>query len=382
MQQLKLYRRHSSECAKKLEALPARSRRNYLECDCQIWICGRTPDGRMVPRQSTGTTELKTAEATRNALIAEGKDRKIHGPRISECIDLHVDAKKSSIKDNTSYMLRWTLDQFKEYCAARQVFFMSDLTVDLIEKFKTYGMPGLEDSTKKSKVQTIRCFLKTAYRLGWTPQENLAAKVLPYYARNEQKSPYSDEEVVKIIAGAEMLPEELTGYLSAPHTFRLLLELMLETGMRVSDAIRYDPKKAVRSTHFWIYTFVPQKQKKATEVKLIDAYFPEALKAEIDSCTWMSKELPFMHGKARAKGSHIWKIMKRLGKIVDVDDCRPHRFRDTFAVRKLLAGIPVEDVSRLLGHSSVKVTEAYYLKWIPKRAARLEQMLAEARGRI
>ena len=37
-----------------------------------------------------------------------------------------------------------------------------------------------------------------------------------------------------------------------------------------------------------------------------------------------------------------------------------------------------EDVSRLLGHSSVKVTEAYYAKWIGTRKRRLERLVAEA----
>ena len=37
-------------------------------------------------------------------------------------------------------------------------------------------------------------------------------------------------------------------------------------------------------------------------------------------------------------------------------------FRDTFAVELLLSGVPIDQVSLLLGHSSVKVTEKHYLK--------------------
>ena len=70
--------------------------------------------------------------------------------------------------------------------------------------------------------------------------------------------------------------------------------------------------------------------------------------------------------------------MKTLGARCGIADCRPHRLRDTFADRKLLAGFQLEDVSRLLGHSSVKVTEAYYAKWVPSRKLRLERLLAES----
>ncbi len=48
-----------------------------------------------------------------------------------------------------------------------------------------------------------------------------------------------------------------------------------------------------------------------------------------------------------------------------------HRFRDTFAVELLLAGVPIERVSVLLGHSSVAATEKYYA---PRAKARQEQV--------
>ena len=37
--------------------------------------------------------------------------------------------------------------------------------------------------------------------------------------------------------------------------------------------------------------------------------------------------------------------------------------RDTFAVEYLLAGMPLEEVSRLLGHASVLVTQKHYAPW-------------------
>jgi integrase len=49
-----------------------------------------------------------------------------------------------------------------------------------------------------------------------------------------------------------------------------------------------------------------------------------------------------------------------------------HRLRDTFAVECLLAGVPLERVSILLGHSTIKVTERHYAPWIQKRQQQLE----------
>ena len=50
----------------------------------------------------------------------------------------------------------------------------------------------------------------------------------------------------------------------------------------------------------------------------------------------------------------------------------PHRFRDTFAVSFLLKGVSIEIVSKLLGHSSIKVTERHYSPWVKARQDQLE----------
>ena len=50
--------------------------------------------------------------------------------------------------------------------------------------------------------------------------------------------------------------------------------------------------------------------------------------------------------------------------------------RDTFAVEMLLAGVPLEQVSILLGHRSIKITEKHYAPWVK---ARQEQLAANVR---
>jgi integrase/recombinase XerD len=43
-----------------------------------------------------------------------------------------------------------------------------------------------------------------------------------------------------------------------------------------------------------------------------------------------------------------------------------------FALKLLLAGVPLERVSMLLGHQSVKITEKHYAPWVRARLAQLE----------
>jgi len=257
---------------------------------------------------------------------------------------------------------------------------MRDLTVDLLETFKFQGLPNLADTSKSTSVAKVRCFLRDAFRRGWIT-ESLVDRIRPHRAVYDQKEPYSDEEVDSILNEALKLNGGMGGYANQPKTFRLLLELMLETGMRVGDAVRFNPALVFKGEHLWVYTYLPQKQKRTERPKPLEAYISDRLKRAIDECEWLSLKLPFSYGFKKDPAylsSQVYERMQNLGARCGVPDCRPHRLRDTFAVRKLLAGFQLEDVSRLLGHSSVKVTEAYYAKWVGARRLRLERLVAES----
>ena len=65
--------------------------------------------------------------------------------------------------------------------------------------------------------------------------------------------------------------------------------------------------------------------------------------------------------------------LARLFREAGVKGGHAHRFRDTFAVELLKAGTPIERVSILLGHSSVKITEKHYNPWNRARQEQSEQ---------
>jgi len=68
------------------------------------------------------------------------------------------------------------------------------------------------------------------------------------------------------------------------------------------------------------------------------------------------------------------RVFQRVFETADppIQGGHPHRFRDTFAVSLLLKGVSSEIVSKLLGHSSIKVTERHYSPWIKARQELLE----------
>ncbi len=391
-EELVLYKRHSSDCpVLDMDDLSADAKRFYMDCECPIWVVGRTPNGHLVPRQSTGTRDLaaaqvqcKTIIAKSNAVAREEAAKKksdlVNGPTVRECVERYLDSRRHELGAKTMGQHRLLLNRLVDFCQANQIQFARDLNVDLLETFKVKGLPKeMADTSKATAVAKLRCFLRTAYRRGWT-RESLVDKVTSHKAVYEEKSPYTDEEVKKILDEALKLSHGTHGYAKHPKTFRLLLELMLETGLRVGDALRFDPARCVKGEKLWSYTFRPQKQKKSERQRSLDVYLPDRLKKAIDECEWLSPSLPFHFGSSDNPAylaNEVYERMQTVGSRCGISDCRPHRLRDTFAVRKLLAGIQLDDVSRLLGHSSVRVTEQYYARWIPARKARLERLLAE-----
>jgi site-specific recombinase XerD len=274
------------------------------------------------------------------------------------------------------------LGKLQTFAHGRNKHFIQELNVDLLESFKTHALAGLASTSKSNAVGKLKFFLSEAYKRGWIT-EALALKVRSVEAVYEEKQPFTEDEITALLKEAGKLNGGTTGYATNGPAFRLLLELMLETGLRVSDAVRFDPAKCRKSKQQWVYTFQPKKQRIARAPKYVNAYLGAKLKAAIDKCKWFSPALPFAY--RTPEGSQleqaVYERMQEIGARCEVADCRPHRLRDSFAVRKLTKGVSIDDVSKMLGHASVAVTQKYYSPWDPRRDERLERIAHESRSK-
>ncbi len=70
-------------------------------------------------------------------------------------------------------------------------------------------------------------------------------------------------------------------------------------------------------------------------------------------------EIPELVGKAHVNTSSIESAIRKLGRKANVEKTHPHRFRRTGATYALRRGMPIEQVSRLLGHESIETTQIY-----------------------
>jgi integrase len=145
---------------------------------------------------------------------------------------------------------------------------------------------------------------------------------------------------------------------------RALVLLLIFSGLRISDAVTLS-RDRIRADKLFLYT-----SKAGTPVYLpLPPLVLDALEAAANLVG-----LYFWTGQSKPKTaiSHWQCELKRLFELARVDDGHAHRFRDTFATELLLQGVPLERVSALLGHSSIRITERHYAPWVRSRQEQLE----------
>ena len=91
------------------------------------------------------------------------------------------------------------------------------------------------------------------------------------------------------------------------------------------------------------------------------------------------------NGEAKSAVADWQRSFRRLFEVARLEKadgapkrCFPHMFRDTFAVEMLLAGVPIDQVSILLGHKSVKITEKHYAPFVKARQQQLTASVRQA----
>lgn len=87
---------------------------------------------------------------------------------------------------------------------------------------------------------------------------------------------------------------------------------------------------------------------------------------------WLDGTLPGGTGRIRVSAkTKSWEQAELLSR-------KYENSADTFAVEMRLAGVPIDQVSILLGHASVRVTEKHYSPWVRARQDQPENSMQSA----
>jgi integrase/recombinase XerD len=216
---------------------------------------------------------------------------------------------------------------------------------------------------KKTRTVTgIPAILREAEGIDDNPALHLKAPGI----QNRPTMPFTHADMLKVFAAFEKYGER-AGFRNAQRLKAFVLVLRY-SGMRIGDAVRCGVDR-ITGNKLFLYT-----QKTGVPVHCI---LPDFLLRELDAAPKSSEGRFFWTGESKPH-SAIGKWQRRLQalfKLAEVEGGHAHRFRDTFAVELLLAGVPLERVSVLLGHQSVQITERHYSPWVRARQEQLEQDL-------
>jgi integrase len=256
-----------------------------------------------------------------------------------------------------------------QFCAEAGLQFTTQVTLPELSRFRGQWKDGAISGGKK--LERLRAVGRFFMDRGWW-NENLALKLKRPKVKDVPTMPYTREQMSALLAACEQYTD-WHGHAGQENARRLRAFVLFArySGLRISDAASCAVDR-LSGNRLFLYT-----QKTGVPVQVpLPPFVVEALEA----CPRMNERYWFWTGSGSKETlSGNWRrTFRRLCEIAGVQGGHPHRFRDTLAVELLLDGMPMERVSILLGHSSVKITERHYSPWVQARQAQLEADLVRA----
>lgn len=378
---LSVYTRHHPDCAKKDDS-------TYRRCRCPKWLDGTLPgrSGRFrvsAKTKSWEKAELVARKYENSALIGEElKPAKM--PTVKEAVGVFLaDAEARGLAPATLQKLRGIFQvQLVGFAEESGITFLREFNSrNLTEWRQTWKRE--KELARKKKFERVIGFFWYCVRQGWL-RENPTATMGRVIAKHVPTDYFTADEYKRII-GATYRLGEYAERSWAPEKrgirIRALTELMRWSGLRIRDAVTLECGRLVENK-IMLYqaktgtpVFVPLPPHVADLLRSI----PPGLKPNPNYFFWSGNGLPktFVANWQRA--------YRRLFNVADLRKpdgtpkrCHCHMFRDTFAVEMLLAGVPIDQVSILLGHASVRVTEKHYSPWVRARQDQLEKSVQSA----
>ena len=282
-----------------------------------------------------------------------------------------LEARKVSASTQSKYkLLRKRLESYTE---PRKIFYAWDCTLEVLTGFRVTWKYGPRTAAKH--IERLRAFFRFCAERHWTDY-NPALSLKPPKLDVRPTMPLTQEEMVKLLTACDEYKTDVrsTGKLNALRLKAIIL-LMRYSGMRIGDTVNLSAER-VTGDKLFLYT-----QKTGQPVYTV---LPPVVVKILAATPRMTDRLYFWNGVGHLKTA-VKNWQKKLRKVfdsakVDHGDSQlvSHRFRDTFSVELLLAGVPIERVSILLGHSSVRITERHYNPWVRSRQEQLEANLRNA----
>jgi integrase/recombinase XerD len=396
---VKVYTRHKRNC-------PKRERSDWARCNCVKWL--------YIYRD--GKYKLVSAK-TRSWEKAEQKARQVRDSfdpirQLQRQLEAKARTQKAQLEisvaaeeflqeiarlnraEATRAKYALTLNRLANWCAAQDmpVTLLSQLDVATLRRWiQTWdGAP----TTRHNQHQRVITFFFFCVEQGWI-RENPAKKIKKVTPEQDETLPFTREQFDALIEATyfyESREVEKQSDSKNSRRSRAYLRLLRWSGLRAGDAACLSKDKLRSDDSIFLY----QRKVKGKASSPVYGLLPHDVAEELRTVPTTSHTHPsyFFWSAQSKRKSEVSNWIKIFGKIVGTatkrhpklfteSDGQPkpahlHMLRDTFAVEYLLAGMPLEEVSRLLGHSSVLITQKHYAPWVLERQQKLASSVRTA----
>lgn len=317
-----------------------------------------------------------------NAKAGE-KPKRNEPATVAQAVQAYLDDKRSQqLEDSTISKLETIFQkQLLTWCTDNAVYFLADLDLTQLRKWRSSWADGAMAASKRQ--ERVRGFFYFCQSSGWI-QSNPAKGLSKIKVDQKPTDYFTKEEFEKIVDSTYAYDSKTVDAKEMQNNatrLRTLTWLMRHSGLRIRDAVTLERSRLNRDNSLLLYTsktgtpvFVPLPDFVADALRNI----PPGPKPNPRYFFWSG------NGNPKSAVADWQRAYRKLFKIADLkhqDDtkkrCFPHMFRDTFSVHLLLAGVPLEQVSILLGHKSIKITEKHYAPFV---RARQEQLINSVRA--
>lgn len=375
-----VWTRHFEDCEHRID-------RNYRRCACPKHLNWAFAGKQF--RQSAKTASWEIATRKARAVELEYQQRELgETPKKQELVTLekaveaYLDDKRSQqLKDTTLTKLETIFKkQMLTWCHASGIHLLAEFDLPYLRQWRGSWTDG--PLAMKKKQERVRGFFYFCQTSGWI-QDNPAKKLSRIKVDQKPTDYFSKEEFAKIIDATYVYDSKTVDAREMQNNatrLRVLTYLMRYSGLAVRDAITLERSRLSDDDKLFLY-----RAKTRVPVYVpIPHFVAEALR-NIPPGPKPNPRYFFWTGNGNPKSAVAdWqRAFRKLFKIADIrhsDEtkkrCIPHMLRDTFAVENLLAGIPLDQVSLLLGHSSIKTTEKHYSPFVQ---ARQDQLIASVK---
>jgi integrase/recombinase XerD len=274
----------------------------------------------------------------------------------SVCDSFINDAETRDLKSATVAKYNLLFTRFQTWAASEGLEYFDQFDLDALRRFR--GTWSYKNFALRNQTERLRSLFAFAHDSGWV-QVNVAKKLKAPATHVPEVVPFTEEEVSKILAACDQ-------YTPTRNAIRLraLVYLLLHSGLRIGDAVMLARSKIVDGR------LTLRTQKKGVSVSLpLPPVALKALAAIPDTSAYY-----FTTGNALSKAvvGNYQNYLLKLFRLAGVAGAYPHKFRHSFAARLLAQRVPLEHVSKILGHSSTKVTILHYSTWIQERQELLD----------